>query len=80
VVVEPGETETPVLFDVAFPVANCALVHDVAFVEDHVRLELPPLVIEDGVAVSVTVGAGLEPTVTVADAVPVPPAPVQLIV
>jgi hypothetical protein len=55
-VVEPGETETPVLFDGAFAVANWALVHDVAFVEDHVRLELPPLVIEDGVAVRVAVG------------------------
>ena len=48
-------------------------VQDVAFVEDHVRVDDPPLVTERGLAARETVG----PTVTVADALCVPPAPVQ---
>jgi hypothetical protein len=54
-------------------------VQAVAWVVDQVRLELPPLVTELGLAPSVTVGAGAgELTVTVADCVAVPPAPVQV--
>jgi len=52
-------------------------VHDVAFVEDHVRVDEPPLFTESGLAVRETVGAGVVVTVTVADALWVPPAPVQ---
>jgi hypothetical protein len=49
---------------------------DVALVEDHVRVEAPPLAIDVGLAVSATVGAG-GMTVTVAEALPVPPGPAQ---
>jgi len=52
-------------------------VHDVAFVEDHVRVDDPPLGTESGLALIETVGAGVAVTVTVADALCVPPAPVQ---
>jgi hypothetical protein len=45
-------------------------------VEDHVRVEAVPLVIDVGLAVNDTVGAG-GMTVTVAEALPVPPGPVQ---
>jgi hypothetical protein len=45
-------------------------------VEDQVRVEDPPLVSDVGLAVSDTVGAG-GMTVTVAEALPVPPGPVQ---
>jgi hypothetical protein len=52
-------------------------VHDVALVELHVSVEVPPLAIEVGLAVSVAVGSGA--MVTVADAaVLVPPAPVHV--
>jgi hypothetical protein len=53
---------------------------DVAFVEDQVSVDDPPLVTEGGVAASDTVtdgGGGVPPTVTIADAVPLPPGPVQ---
>jgi len=52
-------------------------VHDVAFVEDHVRVDEPPLFRENGLAVRDTVGAGVAVTVTVVDAFCVPPGPVQ---
>jgi len=54
-------------------------VHDVAFVEVHVRLLLPPLATEVGDADNATVGAGVV-AVTATDALAwaVPPAPVQL--
>jgi len=52
-------------------------VHDVAFVEDHVRVDDPPLATDCGLALIDTVGAGVAVTVTVADALCVPPAPVQ---
>ena len=54
-------------------------VQDVAFVEDHVSVLVPPLATDVGDADSVTVGAGVG-AVTVTDAVRcvVPPAPVQL--
>jgi hypothetical protein len=50
--------------------------HEVALVEDQVRVEAPPLVIDVGLAVSDTVGAG-GTTVTVTEALPVPPGPAQ---
>jgi hypothetical protein len=58
------------------PVHAPEATQEVASVEDQVRLEAPPLVIDVGLAVSDTVGAG-GMTVTVADALPVPPGPVQ---
>ena len=51
-------------------------VHVLAFVEFHVRVELPFAAIEVGFAVSVTVGTGI--TVTEALCCAVPPVPVQL--
>jgi len=54
-------------------------VHDVAFVEVHVKVPLPPLAMVVGDAVNVTVGAGVVlVTETVLLARAVPPAPVQL--
>jgi hypothetical protein len=47
--------------------------------EDHVKLDLPPLTTLLGLAVKLTVGAAA-PTVTVVDCCAVPPAPLQLIV
>ena len=52
-------------------------VHEVALVELHVSVELPPLAIEVGFAVNVTVGAGTTVTVAVARGL-VPPVPVQV--
>ena len=53
--------------------------HDVAFVDDHVSVELAPYAIDVGLAASVTVGAGvLDPTVTVTDAEAVPPMPLHV--
>jgi len=54
-------------------------VHELAFVLDHDSVELPPYAIEVGLADSDTVGAGAEPTVTVALALADPPAPVHVI-
>jgi hypothetical protein len=65
---------------VAFvPVHPPEAVHDVAFVEVHVSVLVPPLATEVGDADNETVGAGVA-AVTVTDAVRcvVPPAPVQL--
>jgi hypothetical protein len=52
-------------------------VQAVAWVADQLRVELVPLVTELGLALIVTIGAGLL-TVTVADWVVLPPAPVQV--
>ena len=52
-------------------------VHEVALVELHVSVEVPPLATEVGFAVNVTVGAGTTVTVAVATLL-VPPAPVQV--
>jgi hypothetical protein len=49
----------------------------VALVEDQLSVELPPLAIVLGLALSVTVGVG-EVTVTVADWLALPPVPVQV--
>ena len=51
-------------------------VHDVALVELQVSVEVPPLAIEVGFAVSVAVGTGAMVTVAIA-AVLVPPVPVH---
>jgi hypothetical protein len=51
--------------------------HEVAWVEDQVRVEVPPLAKVLGFAVSVTVGAGAL-TDTVTDWAAVPPGPVQV--
>jgi hypothetical protein len=52
-------------------------VHEVTFVEAQDRVELPPLEMELGFALKLTVGAGCT-TVTLADWVALPPAPVQV--
>jgi hypothetical protein len=49
----------------------------VALVEDHDRVELPPLVTVAGLALRETVGAGVV-TVTVADCAALPPVPVHV--
>ena len=51
-------------------------VQEVALVDDQVSVEDPPLAIDAGFAVSDTVGAGN--TVTVTDALALPPDPVQV--
>ena len=55
--------------------------HEVAFVELQVRVEDLPLTTDVGEALSVAVGAGVVTveTATLADALVLPPAPVQLI-
>ncbi len=50
---------------------------EVAFVEDQVNVELPPLATVLGLALSATVGCGAD-TETVADCAADPPAPVQV--
>ena len=61
---------------VLLPVHAPEAVQEVAFVELHVSVELPPLLTVMGLAVRLTVGAGgLIATVTACDAVP--PEPVQ---
>jgi hypothetical protein len=58
------------------PVQAPEAVQEVAFAEDQVSAEDPPLVTDVGFAASDTVGAG-GVTVTVADALATPPSPVQ---
>ena len=58
------------------PVHAPEAVHDVALVEDQARVEAPPLVTLDGLALSVTMGAGAA-TVTLADWAAEPPVPLQ---
>jgi hypothetical protein len=54
-------------------------VHDVAFVVDHASVLLPPALTDDGDAVSVMAGAGVEPEIETATlACAEPPAPLQL--
>jgi hypothetical protein len=52
-------------------------VHDVAFVEDQLKVELAPFATELGLAAKVTVGAGVV-TVTIADCAALPPAPLHV--
>jgi hypothetical protein len=51
-------------------------VHELALVDDHDSVEVPPLAIDAGLAVNVTVGPGI--TATDAVALPLPPTPVQV--
>jgi hypothetical protein len=53
-------------------------VHDVAFFDDHVRFEAPPLATVLGLALKLTVAVGRALTDTVADCTAFPPAPVQV--
>jgi hypothetical protein len=57
-------------------------VHEIALLDDHDNVELPPLAIDAGLAVNVTVGAGggggVPVTATCAEALVLPPAPVQV--
>lgn len=68
---------------VAVPLVACVPLHAplavqaVAFVDDHVRVELPPTVIVVGATAMVTVGAAGVPTVTAAEAFPFPPLPLH---
>jgi len=70
----------PWLPETAFvPLQPPDAVHDVALVDDHVKVLLPPLATEVGDADNETVGAGVAlVTVTVTLRCVVPPAPVQL--
>jgi hypothetical protein len=52
-------------------------VHDVAFSEFHVKVDMPPLATAAGEAVKVTVGAGVA-TTTSADCEAEPPTPEQV--
>ena len=52
--------------------------HEVALVEDQVSVELEPSVIDAGLKEMLTVGAGGVVTISIAELLPVPPAPVQL--
>lgn len=64
--------------EVAFaPVQPPEAVHDVALVLAHVSVALPPDRTDVGLAVSVSVGAGLALTVTCALREMLPPAPVH---
>lgn len=51
---------------------------EVALVEAHVKLELPPLAMVLGLALRVTVAVGAALTVTVVDCVALPPVPLQV--
>ena len=53
-------------------------VHEVALVEDQVKVDPLPLATLVGFALIETVGGGVAATVTVADWLAVPPAPVQV--
>ena len=59
------------------PLQPLEAVHEVAFVEPQVNVEAPPLATVVGLAVSVTVGAGITVTLAVATLL-VPPAPAQV--
>jgi hypothetical protein len=53
-------------------------VHELASVDVHDSVEVPPLAIDAGLAVKLTVGAGGGVTVTDAVALALPTAPVQV--
>jgi hypothetical protein len=53
-------------------------VQEVAFVDDQVKVELPPLTTVLGLALMLTVAVGLALAVTVVDCAAVPPAPLQV--
>jgi hypothetical protein len=64
------------------PVQSPEAVHELALLDDHDSVEVPPLAIDAGLpidaglAVKLTVGAGI--TATDAVALPLPPTPVQV--
>jgi hypothetical protein len=58
------------------PVQSPEAVHELALLDDHDSVEVPPLAIDAGLAVKFTVGAGI--TATEAVALALPPAPVQV--
>ena len=60
------------------PVQAPEAVHEVALVEDQVKVDPLPLVTLVGLALMDTPGGGVAATVTVADWLAVPPAPVQV--
>jgi hypothetical protein len=62
---------------VLVPVHAPEATQDVASVEDQVSVEDPPLAIDVGLAANDTVGTGGAPTVTVVEALAVPPSPVH---
>ena len=72
--------------DVAVPLVGCAplqpfaATHEVASVLDHVSVVVASALTTIGFAVSVTVGTGAAPTVTVAERLVEPPLPVHVIV
>ncbi len=77
-VVNAGVVNDPVV-----PVPPLGAVHEVLLVDVQETIEVAPLVIEDGVAVRLTVGAGVGGavvTVTVVLWLAVPPGPVQVTV
>jgi hypothetical protein len=70
VVTEPASPLSPLQPPVA--------VHELALLDDHESVEAPPLAIDAGLAVKLTVGAGGGVTVTDAVALALPTAPVQV--
>lgn len=70
----PVDVEPPV---VSLPDQPPEAAQEVALVEDQVKVELLPLATVVGLALRVTVGAGVV-TVTIADCAALPPAPVQV--
>jgi hypothetical protein len=58
------------------PLQSPVAVHELALLDDHDNVEVPPLAIDAGLAVKLTVGAGI--TATDAVALPLPPTPVQV--
>jgi hypothetical protein len=74
-VVKAGVVKVPEVGSV--PAQPPDAMHDVAFVDVHVKTDVAPLAIEAELALNVTVGSGA--TLIIADCVVVPPAPVQAI-
>jgi hypothetical protein len=60
------------------PLQSPEATHELALPDDHVSVEVPPLTIDAGLAVKLTVGAGGGITVTDAAALALPPVPVQV--
>ena len=73
---DSGPVDSEPLVDLD-PVQPPLAVQEVAFVEDQVSVEAPPVVTDVGLAVSVSVGAGGGITVTVTLCDVVPPSPVH---
>ena len=64
--------------DAALPVEKLVPVHELAFVEDHVRVEFCPWTMEVGLSESEQVGAGCAPTLATTVVCQTPPVePVQ---